>query len=172
MRRYIQDLQPTNIADLCAMVALYRPGPMQHIPRFIDGKHGDIEITYPHPDLAEVLDETYGVIVYQDQVLLIARQFAGYTLGQADIMRKAMGKKKAEIMQAERRRFLAGALAKGYTEEEADDRLRPHRALRRLRLQQGPCLVLRQHRLPDRLPQGQLPRPVHDRRPPPHPQLA
>ncbi|MCA9823170.1 MAG: DNA polymerase III subunit alpha, partial [Dehalococcoidia bacterium] len=69
MRRYIQDLQPTNIADLCAMVALYRPGPMQHIPRFIDGKHGNIEITYPHPDLAEVLDETHGVIVYQDQVL-------------------------------------------------------------------------------------------------------
>ncbi len=119
MRRYIQDLQPTNIADLCAMVALYRPGPMQHIPRFIDGKHGNIAITYPHPDLAEVLDETHGVIVYQDQVMLIARRFAGYTLGQADVMRKAMGKKKAEIMQAERSQFLAGALAKGYTEEEA-----------------------------------------------------
>ncbi|MEZ4491982.1 MAG: DNA polymerase III subunit alpha [Dehalococcoidia bacterium] len=119
MRRYIQDLQPTNIADLCAMVALYRPGPMQHIPRFIDGKHGNIEITYPHPDLAEVLDETHGVIVYQDQVMLIARHFAGYTLGQADVMRKAMGKKKAEIMQAERSSFLAGALKNGYTAEEA-----------------------------------------------------
>src|SRR4029079_12108940 len=77
MRRYVQDLQPTNTADLCAMVALYRPGPMQHIPRFIEGKHGKIAITYPHPDLANILDETYGVIVYQDQVLLIARQFAG-----------------------------------------------------------------------------------------------
>src|SRR5690606_10084580 len=119
MRRYIQDLQPTNISDLCAMVALYRPGPMQHIPRFIDGKHGKIPITYPHPDLANILDETYGVIVYQDQVLLIARQFAGYSLGQADIMRKAMGKKKAEIMVEERGRFVAGAVAKGYSEADA-----------------------------------------------------
>jgi DNA polymerase-3 subunit alpha len=119
MRRYIQDLQPTTIADLCAMVALYRPGPMQHIPRYIDGKHGKIAITYPHPDLANILDETYGVIVYQDQVLLIARQFAGYTLGQADLMRKAMGKKKKEIMEAERERFVAGAMAKGYSEADA-----------------------------------------------------
>jgi DNA polymerase-3 subunit alpha len=119
MRRYIQDLQPTTISDLCAMVALYRPGPMQQIPRFIDGKHGRITITYPHPALAEVLDETYGVIVYQDQVLLIAQQFAGYSLGQADIMRKAMGKKKAEIMAEERGGFLAGAMKNGYTEEEA-----------------------------------------------------
>ncbi len=119
MRRYIQELQPTNIADLCAMVALYRPGPMQHIPRYIDGKHGRVPITYPHPDLADILDETYGVIVYQDQVLLIARKFAGYTLGQADIMRKAMGKKKAEIMAEERGRFIAGAVAKGYSEADA-----------------------------------------------------
>ncbi|MBK9545551.1 MAG: DNA polymerase III subunit alpha [Dehalococcoidia bacterium] len=119
MRRYVQDLQPTNISDLCAMVALYRPGPMQQIPRFIDSKHGKIAVSYPHPDLAQVLDETYGVIVYQDQVLLIAQRFAGYSLGQADIMRKAMGKKKAEIMAAERERFVAGAMAKGYSEEDA-----------------------------------------------------
>jgi DNA polymerase-3 subunit alpha len=119
MRRYIQDLQPTTISDLCAMVALYRPGPMQQIPRFIDGKHGRITITYPHPALAEVLDETYGVIVYQDQVLLIAQQFAGYSLGQADIMRKAMGKKKAEIMQAEREQFVSGAERNGYSREDA-----------------------------------------------------
>ncbi|MEO8540628.1 MAG: DNA polymerase III subunit alpha [bacterium] len=119
MRRYVQDLQPTTISDLCALVALYRPGPMQHIPRYIDGKHGKIQITYPHPALAEILDETYGVIVYQDQVLLIARQFAGYSLGQADIMRKAMGKKKAEIMVEERGGFVAGAVRNGYTEAEA-----------------------------------------------------
>ncbi len=119
MRRYVQDLQPTNISDLCAMVALYRPGPMQHIPRFIDSKHGKVQITYPHADLANVLDETFGVIVYQDQVMLIAQQFAGYSLGQADIMRKAMGKKKAEIMVEERGRFVDGAIAKGYTQEDA-----------------------------------------------------
>ena len=120
MRRYIQELKPTNIADLCAMVALYRPGPMEHIPRYIKGKHGEIEITYPHPDLADILDETYGVIVYQDQVLLIARKFAGYSLGQADIMRKAMGKKKPEIMAEERGRFIEGAIKNGYTKEEAE----------------------------------------------------
>ncbi|MGK2964375.1 MAG: DNA polymerase III subunit alpha [Tepidiformaceae bacterium] len=119
MRRYVQELRPTNIADLCAMVALYRPGPMEHIPTYIKGKHGEITITYPHPDLAAVLDETYGVIVYQDQVLLIARQFAGYTLGQADVMRKAMGKKIREVMVAEREGFTRGAIAKGYSEAEA-----------------------------------------------------
>jgi len=120
MRRYIQELRPTNIADLCAMVALYRPGPMQHIPTYIKAKHGEIQIRHPHPDLADILDETYGVIVYQDQVLLIARKFAGYTLGQADIMRKAMGKKKPEIMAAERSRFVQGAVANGYSEAEAN----------------------------------------------------
>jgi DNA polymerase-3 subunit alpha len=120
MRRFIQDLQPTNIADLCALVALYRPGPMQHIPRYIEAKHGRIAITHPHPDLKNILDETYGVIVYQDQVLLIARQFAGYSLGQADVMRKAMGKKKAEIMQAEKERFVSGAVQNGYSQQDAE----------------------------------------------------
>ena len=120
MRRYVQDLKPTQLSDLAAMVALYRPGPMDHIPRFIRSKHGDEAITYPHPDLAEILDATYGVIVYQDQVLQIARKFAGYTLGQADIMRKAMGKKDAEIMQAERGRFVQGAERLGYSVAQAN----------------------------------------------------
>ena len=120
MRRAIRDLRPGTVSELAAMVALYRPGPMQHIPTFCRAKHGEEEIRYPHPDLAEVLDETYGVIVYQDQVLLIAQRFAGYTLGEADIMRKAMGKKIAEKMRAERERFRAGAVAKGYTEDDAE----------------------------------------------------
>ena len=120
MRRYIQELQPTSIADLCAMVALYRPGPMQHIPTYIKSKHGEMSISHPHPALADVLDETYGVIVYQDQVMLIARTFAGYTLGQADVMRKAMGKKKAEIMAAEKERFVHGAVESGHTEADAE----------------------------------------------------
>ncbi|HEX5166351.1 MAG TPA: DNA polymerase III subunit alpha, partial [Thermomicrobiales bacterium] len=120
MRRAIQELKPETVSELSAMVALYRPGPMQHIPTFCRAKHGQEEIRYPHPDLADVLDETYGVIVYQDQVLLIARQFAGYTLGEADIMRKAMGKKIAEKMRAERERFNAGAVEKGYSADDAD----------------------------------------------------
>ena len=118
MTRYVRELRPESIKDLMAMVALYRPGPMEHIPTYIAAKHGEAEIVYPHPDLADVLDETYGVIVYQDQVLLIAQLFAGYSLGQADVMRKAMGKKIREIMAAEEERFLSGAIEKGYTEEE------------------------------------------------------
>jgi DNA polymerase-3 subunit alpha len=119
MRRHIQELKPTRVAGLAAMVALYRPGPMQHIPAYCRARHGLEEIRYPHADLAEILDETYGVITYQDQVLLIAQKFAGYTLGEADVMRKAMGKKIPEAMQAERERFLAGAGRKGYSEAEA-----------------------------------------------------
>ncbi len=119
MRRAVQELRPTSIKDLAALVALYRPGPMQHIPTYIHGKHGLDPIAYPHPDLAEILDETYGVIVYQDQVLHIAQKFAGYTLGQADIMRKAMGKKKREMMSGEEQHFLDGAVAKGYSPQEA-----------------------------------------------------
>jgi len=117
MRRHIQELKPTAIGELAAMVALYRPGPMQHIPAYCRAKHGLEEIRYPHPDLADILDETYGVITYQDQVLLIAQKFAGYTLGEADVMRKAMGKKIPEVMRAERERFLTGAKRKGYPEE-------------------------------------------------------
>lgn len=119
MRRALLELKPSTIAELAALVALYRPGPMQHISTYCRAKHGLEPIHYPHPDLAEVLDETYGVIVYQDQVLLIARKFAGYSLGQADIMRKAMGKKIAEKMRAEREHFTNGAVANGYSAEDA-----------------------------------------------------
>ncbi len=106
--------------DLAALVALYRPGPMQHIGTFCRAKHGLEQVKYPHADLADILDETYGVIVFQDQVLKIAQKFAGYSLGAADIMRKAMGKKIAALMQAERDRFISGALANGYSQEDAD----------------------------------------------------
>jgi len=119
MRRSIQELKPTSIVELAAMVALYRPGPMQHIPTFCRAKHGLEAIRYPHADLADILDETYGVIVYQDQVLLIAQKFAGYTLGEADIMRKAMGKKIASVMGAEKDRFIGGAVARGYKKADA-----------------------------------------------------
>ena len=119
MRRVVEDLKPTSIRDLAALLALYRPGPMEHIPRFIESKHGRVGVSYPHDDLGEILDDTYGVIVYQDQVLHIARKFAGYTLGQADIMRKAMGKKIASVMEGERGNFTQGALANGYSERDA-----------------------------------------------------
>ena len=120
MRRYVAELKPENITELAAMVALFRPGPMEHIPRYIDVKHGRAAPAYPHEDLANILDETYGVITYQDQVLQIARQFAGYSLGQADVMRKAMGKKIASIMLDERDRFIAGGIEKGYERKLAE----------------------------------------------------
>ena len=93
MSGWVAELQPRSIRELAAMIALYRPGPMEHIPRYIDARHGRSDVEYPHEGLAGVLDETFGVITYQDQVLEIARTFAGYSLGQADVMRKAMGKK-------------------------------------------------------------------------------
>jgi DNA polymerase-3 subunit alpha len=121
MRRYIKELKPTVFSDISAMVALYRPGPMEQIPRFIRSKHGEEPIRYPHPTLEEFLTETYGVIVYQEQVLFIARAFGGYSLGQADIFRKAMGKKIPEVMKKERQNFLKGALKKGFSAELAEE---------------------------------------------------
>ena len=119
MTRHIQKLRPSSLGDVAAMIALYRPGPMEHIDTFIAAKHGRAAPEYPHPDLEEILRETYGVIVFQDQVLHIARRFAGYSLGEADIVRKAMGKKVPEIMAEERERFIEGALAQGYSRDVA-----------------------------------------------------
>ena len=119
MQRYIKELKPSSIGDIAAMIALYRPGPMENIDAFIDAKHGRSPVTYPHPSLKELLDETYGIIVYQDQVLLILQQFAGYSLGAADIVRKAMGKKIASLMAQERDNFVAGAQSKGFERDTA-----------------------------------------------------
>jgi DNA polymerase-3 subunit alpha len=119
MTRHIKELKPSSLNDIAAMIALYRPGPMEHIGTFIDAKHGRSKPRYPHPALEEILEETYGVIVYQDQVLHIVRTFAGYTLGEADIVRKAMGKKIPEIMAQEREKFMRGALALGHSEQIA-----------------------------------------------------
>ncbi len=121
MRRYIKELKPSTFSDIAAMVALYRPGPMEQIPRFIKAKYGLEPIHYPHPALSDILEETYGVIVYQEQVLFIVRTFAGYSLGQADIFRKAMGKKIPEVMKKERRNFINGAKKNGFSAEVADE---------------------------------------------------
>jgi len=121
MRRYIKELKPSTFSDIAAMIALYRPGPMEHIPTFIKAKHGIEPIRYPHPALASILEETYGVIVYQEQVLFIVQAFAGYSLGQADIFRKAMGKKIPEAMKKERRNFITGAKKREFSPEVASD---------------------------------------------------
>ena len=120
MRRYIKKLKPTTFSDIAAMIALYRPGPMEHIPTFINAKQGIEPIYYAHPALQEILEETYGVIVYQEQVLLIAQALAGYSLGEADIFRKAMGKKIPQVMKKEKQNFITRAVKRGIPAELAD----------------------------------------------------
>lgn len=109
MRKYLQVLKPTSLEDLIAMNALYRPGPMDFIPNFINRKHGKEPVEYPHPLLEEILANTYGIMVYQEQIMQTAQIMAGYSLGQADLLRRAMGKKKASEMAKQREIFVKGA---------------------------------------------------------------
>ncbi len=109
MRDLLRKMKPDRIEDLIALVALYRPGPMDNIPKYIDCKHGRDKPSYLHPSLEPILADTYGVMTYQEDVMLIARELAGYTLGQADELRRAMGKKIKEKMAEQRAKFIAGA---------------------------------------------------------------
>ncbi|MDR2645860.1 MAG: DNA polymerase III subunit alpha, partial [Holosporaceae bacterium] len=113
MRDVLKKLRPDKVEDLIALVALYRPGPMDDIPKYIACKHGIEPITYLHEKLEPILAETYGVMVYQEQVMQIAQTLGGYTLGQADILRRAMGKKNKEEMFAQKKRFIDGAVKQG-----------------------------------------------------------
>jgi DNA polymerase-3 subunit alpha len=113
MRDALKSLHPTRIQDIIAMVALYRPGPMELIPEFIDRKHGRKPITYEHVAMEKHLQETYGIMVYQEQVMGLAAELAGFTLGEADTLRKAMGKKDRELMAAQKAKFLVGCRANG-----------------------------------------------------------
>ncbi len=119
MKAELRRLKPERFEDLIALNALYRPGPMEMIPDFIKRKHGMIEVQYPHPILEEILKETYGVIVYQEQVMQIASKMAGFSLGEADILRKAMGKKLADVMTSTRAKFIDGARRKRIPEKVA-----------------------------------------------------
>lgn len=112
MRQWLKKLQPTQFEDLIAMNALYRPGPMQFIPKFVARKHGQEKIEYPHPLLVDILKNTYGIMVYQEQVMQTAQIIAGYTLGEADLLRKAMGKKQVDEMAKQRGVFIKGAKQK------------------------------------------------------------
>lgn len=113
MRDALKKLRPDKIEDIIALVALYRPGPMNDIPKYIACKHGDEPITYLDERLKPILEETYGVMVYQEQVMQIAQEIGGYTLGQADILRRAMGKKNKEEMLSQKKRFIDGAIERG-----------------------------------------------------------
>lgn len=120
MRDYLRKLNPTSLDDMIAMNALYRPGPIASIDDFIRRKHGTTEITYLHPLLKPILEETYGIIVYQEQVMRIASVLAGFSLAQADILRRAMGKKQPEIMEEQRGPFIEGCRKKKINEETAE----------------------------------------------------
>lgn len=117
MKRYLKELKPTGLEDIIAMVALYRPGPMELIPDFIDRKLGKKAIQYLHPKLQPILEKTYGIAVYQEQVLQIARELAGFSFGDADVLRKAIGKKIRALLEEQKVKFVAGVKANGIDEK-------------------------------------------------------
>ncbi|MFA6458285.1 MAG: DNA polymerase III subunit alpha [Patescibacteria group bacterium] len=120
MRRYLKDLSPTRFEDLIAMVALFRPGPMENIPAYIRGKNKPDSVKYPYPILEEFLQETHGIAVYQEQVQQIAQSFAGFSLGEGYLMIKAVAKKIPELLEKQRENFISGAIKKGHTKKEAE----------------------------------------------------
>ncbi|MBR2565595.1 MAG: DNA polymerase III subunit alpha [Paenibacillus sp.] len=120
MRRVLKEMKPSVFEDIISVLALYRPGPMEFISKYVQGKHGQIEVDYPHHDLEPILKDTYGIIVYQEQIMQIASRMAGFSLGEADLLRRAVSKKKREVLDLERGHFVQGSLKQGYSEAEAD----------------------------------------------------
>jgi DNA polymerase-3 subunit alpha len=123
MKTLVRDLKPSVFEDINALVALYRPGPLNSgmAKNFVDRKHGREAISYPHPSLQGILEPTYGTIVYQEQIMQIAQVLAGYSLGRADLLRRAMGKKNAEVMEKERDGFVQGCVANNVDATLAND---------------------------------------------------
>ena len=144
-------------------MALYRPGPMANIPTYCARKLGKEQVEYLHPMLEPILEPTYGIITYQEQVQQIARDMAGYTLAEADLLRRAMGKKIKAEMDAQRGRFMEGATERGYGKDAGHRDLRRLRQVRRIRLQQVAFGALCADHLSDGLSQGELPGRVHGR---------
>lgn len=120
MRNVLRGLKPNEFEDIVAVNSLYRPGPMEQIPTFIESKHGKRKIEYLHPDLKPILERTYGVIVYQEQIMQIASKLAGFSLGEADLLRRAVSKKNRDILDQERKHFVQGCLKNGYEETSAN----------------------------------------------------
>ncbi len=119
MRRYIRELKPTHFEDIVAMISLYRPGPMEWIPAYIEGKHNPEKVTYQDESFQNILKETNGIAIYQEQILLIARQFAGFSLGEADILRRAVGKKDPKALAEQKDKFISGSTNQGHSESHA-----------------------------------------------------
>ncbi len=121
MMNLLRKMQIRNFADIAACVALFRPGPMDNIPAYIRRRNGEEKVAYPHPDLEKILRDTNGIIVYQEQIMQIAHDFAGYTLGEADVLRRAVSKKKEEVLKKEREKFVAKCLSRNYSEAVANE---------------------------------------------------
>ncbi len=121
MQKILRQVAPRCIEELVALNALYRPGPMDYIPQYIDGKWKPETIHYPDPCLEDLLKETYGVMVYQEQVMQVSQKIAGFSLGAADMLRRAMGKKKPEVLMGKKKEFIEGAIQQGFTEKHASD---------------------------------------------------
>ncbi|MCQ2580161.1 MAG: DNA polymerase III subunit alpha [Treponemataceae bacterium] len=121
MQKILREAQPRRLEDIVALNALYRPGPMDYIPKYIEGKLHPETVTYPDPCLEDILKETYGVMVYQEQVMQVAQRIAGFSLGGADMLRRAMGKKKLEVLMQKKEEFIEGALKQGFAKEHADE---------------------------------------------------
>ncbi len=121
MRRVLQDLQPSNFEDVVALLSLYRPGPMQFIDNYIARKHGREKVEYIHPSLDPILRETYGIIVYQEQIIRIVTDIAGYSSAEADLMRRAVGKKKEKELKEQRENFVFGAVEHGIPQDKAEE---------------------------------------------------
>ncbi len=119
MQKILRQAQPHRIEELVALNALYRPGPLDYIPQYIEGKWHPETVHYPDPCLEDILKETYGVMVYQEQVMQVAQRIAGFSLGGADMLRRAMGKKKPEVLMGKKKEFIQGAIRNGFTEEHA-----------------------------------------------------
>ena len=164
MQRMLKDAKPDRFEDIIALVALYRPGPMDLIPSFVARKHGREEVEYPDPRVEPILKETYGIMVYQEQVMQMAQIVGGYSLGGADLLRRAMGKKKVEEMAKQRAKFREGAAKDGAAPSEKADAIfdlmekfagygfnKSHAA--------AYALVV----LPDRMAEGALPGRIHGR---------
>ncbi len=121
MKRYLKELVPSTFEDITAMVALYRPGPMQFIPDYIARKHGNQTIEYLHPKLEPILKDTYGICIYQEQLMKIAQEICGFTLGEADVLRKAVGKKIKDLLDAQETKFVDGAMTNGASKKVAEE---------------------------------------------------
>ncbi|MEO6453482.1 MAG: DNA polymerase III subunit alpha, partial [Ginsengibacter sp.] len=120
MRKYLRDLKPDTFNDLIAMNALFRPGPMAYIPNYIERKHGREQIIYDLPEMEEILKDTYGITVYQEQVMLLSQKIAGFSKGDADVLRKAMGKKQRSVLDKMKEQFIKGATAKGHAKDKLE----------------------------------------------------